>query len=396
MKDLREFKHRGRAAARLLGTRSVRPRVGPKFAFLQLTHACNLACEFCESHSKHMGVPVTQRLSYFRNQKTMDRETALGVVQDLADLGVEFITLSGRGEPAIHPSILEVIEAIERGGMKTQLFTNGVVSRKDFARDLVRIGCNLVSTSVNAACEETFRVACGKSDLENGFEMVTRLVRDLVETRRSQNARFPVVEATFVIYSNNYRDLPNMVQWACEESVDRFMLTIMSTVQETDHLKLDEDARRWILDVSRDWAPRLSAMGVYHNLPRFLRVVREEERSIRTEDNLQRLLPCYSGWTESAIGPDGAVRFCCYCDAPVGNVYEEGGFKNVWRNSAYQKARATSLRMHKTGRPVCEECFTTCNRGPTNHRIFHRLHPFRKVDGWGGRLEEAESYPDRV
>ncbi|MCK4546530.1 MAG: radical SAM protein [Candidatus Eisenbacteria sp.] len=377
--NLKRIREKALRAARLMGTRSMKPRIGPERVFLQITHACNLACEFCESHGKYMKAPVTQILTYYQDRKTMDRETALAVVRDLAEMKVEHVTLSGRGEPAIHPAVLEIIDAIQRSGMKAQLVTNGVVPDREFARELVRMGCSSVSCSVNAATPDTYGVVCGKDNLANGFETVTTFVRDLVEERRARKAAVPVVEVDHVIYRHNYRDLPAMIDQACEVGIDSLDVRIMGTVDETEFLKLDPEHREWILGVSEDFVSRLSRCRIRSEVLDFLRTIRDEERSIETEDNLQRRVPCYAGWMEAAIGPDGAVRPCCYCDEPLGNIHVEAGFRNVWHNEAYRKMRAAALRIHETGRPICKECFTTCNMGPTHLRIYRRLHPFRKI-----------------
>jgi MoaA/NifB/PqqE/SkfB family radical SAM enzyme len=376
MIGVKKIRRKITAFGRLFGTRRFTPRLGPQRVFLQPTHVCNLACEFCESHSKHVNIPVTSKLQYFRNQRTMDRETAMTIVRELAELGVEHVSLTGRGEPTTHRNILEIIEAIQRHGMKTQLVTNGIVSRCGIAKDLVRMGCYCVSTSVNAASEETFRNMCGKDGLTNGYEMVVSFIRDLIEAKATAGSSLPIIEVSHVIYANNYKDLPAMIDQWCNENIDYLGFNMIGTVDDTEFLKLDPDARRWILQASGNWAAQLSAARVRSNMQEFLRVVRKEERSISKEDNLQRRLPCYAGWLESAIGPDGAVRGCCYCDAVLGNVHTDGGFKGVWQNHAYQKIRAESKRMHLSGKPICEECFTTCNRGQDNLRIHNRLHPF--------------------
>jgi len=376
---LEKLRKKGRGAALHFGIGSPVPRLGPEEVFLQLTHLCNLACEFCESHSKHMEVPVTRRLTYYRNRRTMDRETAWAVIRDLSRLGVDIVTLSGRGEPTVHPQVLEIVGAIQRAGIRARLVTNGLIAEDSFAQDLVRLRCHYVSVSVNAACEETFRVASGRHDLSNGYETVTSFIHRLLAARREKSERLPVVIESNVIYRNNCTDLPGIVDQIVRDRVDYAGFCMMGTVEDTEPLRLDERQRRWILGASGDWERRLICAGVQNNMGEFLRTVREEQRSIRAADNLQRRVPCYSGWMESAIGPDGSVRPCCYCDAPIGNIHDDGGFREVWRSPAYQRFRSACREMHVTGRPICEECFTTCANGPKNMRIHRLRRPFARA-----------------
>jgi MoaA/NifB/PqqE/SkfB family radical SAM enzyme len=78
------------------------------------------------------------------------------------------------------------------------------------------------------------------------------------------------------------------------------------------------------------------------------------------------------------IGPDGAAVPCCYCEEEVlGNIFDDG-FRAVWRGAKYQDLRRRMLAMPKTGRPICGECFTNCNRAQENLHVYGRIHPLRR------------------
>lgn len=81
----------------------------------------------------------------------------------------------------------------------------------------------------------------------------------------------------------------------------------------------------------------------------------------------------------AVIGPDGQVAPCCYCEEKVlGNVNEKS-FGEIWFGEEYAAFRKASLEMPKTGRWICKECFTSCNRAVENQRIHNRINPLKKV-----------------
>jgi radical SAM protein with 4Fe4S-binding SPASM domain len=92
---------------------------------------------------------------------------------------------------------------------------------------------------------------------------------------------------------------------------------------------------------------------------------------------MQRELPCYEGWMHAVIAPDGDVAPCCYCEGEkLGNIVEQD-FAAIWNGPRYVDLRRRMLEMARTQKPICWECFTTCNRALANRDVHERLGPLR-------------------
>ena len=120
---------RTRGALRLLGAATGRALTGPRLVGIEITHFCNLNCGFCESHGRFMPAPIVKTRSYVGERRTMDLETIERLARSLGKLGVEWVELSGKGDPIVHPKLPEVVRLIKGAGLRCSMFTNGAVPR---------------------------------------------------------------------------------------------------------------------------------------------------------------------------------------------------------------------------------------------------------------------------
>lgn len=74
-----------------------------------ITNMCNKSCEYC-----------------FRElyEETQSRETNLGILDNLIQMGIKRITFSG-GEPFMYPHLLELIKKAHDAGIKCYVVSNG-------------------------------------------------------------------------------------------------------------------------------------------------------------------------------------------------------------------------------------------------------------------------------
>src|SRR5262245_9993933 len=108
---------------RLLGMSSHRPRIGPRMVGLELTHFCALRCGFCESHGRFMPAPIVNRRSYEGGRKSLDLPTIARLAKSMAKLNVQWVELSGKGDPIVHPDLIEIIRILKAEGLKISMFS---------------------------------------------------------------------------------------------------------------------------------------------------------------------------------------------------------------------------------------------------------------------------------
>jgi len=112
--------------------------------FWNLTDRCNLSCTHCYSRS---GPGRT-------TEGELSTAEALGVIDDLADMGVPLILFSG-GEPLLREDIWELAHHARDRGLKTALSTNGTLITPGIARRIRECGIEYAGISLDGARGET-------------------------------------------------------------------------------------------------------------------------------------------------------------------------------------------------------------------------------------------------
>jgi radical SAM protein with 4Fe4S-binding SPASM domain len=121
--------------------------------FWNLTDLCNLNCTHCYSRS---GPGRT-------TEGELTTTEALGVIDDLADMGVPLILFSG-GEPLLREDIWDLACHARDRGLKMALSTNGTLITTEVARRIRDCGIEYAGISLDGAGREThdrFRHAPG-------------------------------------------------------------------------------------------------------------------------------------------------------------------------------------------------------------------------------------------
>lgn len=93
-------------------------QINPINIELSLTGKCNLACNYC----------------FYKTEKTTE-DMPISMLEDLVDdsfeIGVKAITLTGGGEPTIHPQFHKIVDYIYISCIQQGLITNGIITDYD-------------------------------------------------------------------------------------------------------------------------------------------------------------------------------------------------------------------------------------------------------------------------
>ena len=105
-----------------------------------LTHKCNLACEHCYQ-AEH-------------DSDDLPFDEVVRVLDELADLGVLFLTLGG-GEPLARRDFWQIVEAARARQFAVDVYTNGTLIDAEVARRLKQAGIVKVEVSLHGGARET-------------------------------------------------------------------------------------------------------------------------------------------------------------------------------------------------------------------------------------------------
>lgn len=117
----------------------------PKHCVWELTLACNLRCKHCGSRAGK------------QRENEMSIQECLRVVEQLAGLGTEIVTLSG-GEPTLHKDWYQIACAIRDKGMIANMVTNGYELDNALANQMKKAGLVNVGISVDGTEQSHDRV----------------------------------------------------------------------------------------------------------------------------------------------------------------------------------------------------------------------------------------------
>lgn len=106
---------------------------GPSHAQIGLTNACPQNCGYCYNKS--------------RTGQVMDTDIIKRIIQELKDMGVIWLGLTG-GEPLLNKDIVEIVDSIG-DSCAVKLFTGGYNLSRELALDLKKAGLLYVSVSLD-------------------------------------------------------------------------------------------------------------------------------------------------------------------------------------------------------------------------------------------------------
>lgn len=179
-----------------------RDRSFPSKLFLEVTTRCNLKCKMCVKQSCDNGI-VSGDLS---------RDTFEKLKPAIA--GLDEVIISGIGEPLLHPRLEALIYNIKKtlpcsGSVGLQ--TNGTLLTPRRIKRLLSVDLDAICISVDAVTTDllaSIRIGAQLGQLGKALN----LLNEAKKTRSLCSA--PSVGVQFVLMRDNFRHLPQVIQWA--------------------------------------------------------------------------------------------------------------------------------------------------------------------------------------
>lgn len=302
----------------------------PSLAQIEITNLCNLQCPMCVRN--FVNLP----------RRHMDFDVYTRVVDRLA--GVHTITLTGYGEPFLHPRILDAIRYAKQRGHEVQLTTNGLLLGNDVAID------DLLDTALDAIAFSVESLG-GSQDIGHADSKTTVAIVALLQRRNERGLVTPAVTLQTIMIQGREEDLFAVIRWGASQKVERinvvrFELNTMPGVRRPDiagerrlfeefsHLRRKLGIR---IDCIQDQVFTGVAAIAYRLGKRLLGM---DRRCIRIRDF-------------SYVNVQGDVRPCCaLAGHEVGSLIESP-MEEIWRNDIYSTFRKKHDKI-----PWCRRCDT--------------------------------------
>ena len=135
----------------------------------------------------------------------------------MANEGVEIVV-----EAPTTPDAAELIRGIGARGLRiTDVTTNGVLLTEPVLRALYETGCDEICVSLNAGDARSYGAMMQTTP--KNFDRVVENVRRAAALKRETGAA-TLVKVQFLVYKENFRQLPEMYRLFRETGADRFWL----------------------------------------------------------------------------------------------------------------------------------------------------------------------------
>ncbi len=281
----------------------------PKVGFLEVTRTCDTRCRLCYVDSGEA------------RDDTLDTEELKGVVDQMVDMGVRFIALSG-GDPLTRPDMIEIIEHIhDTRGITAGLSTSLLSLTEETARRMKELEV-LVQVSLDGSAAEI-------NDWNRGQGSYEKTMRGLELLRRY----YIPFRFAYLIHKHNVDDVDGMVELA-----DRL------GAKEVAFGKVKIAGRAKVHELEAYPDPEEMA-GAYHNLYRKEIQMRDADLVIRCKHNQGLItglgvrvgcLPCGAGRNFIQVSHNGDIVPCSLLtnekEFYLGNARTER-IQDVWENA---------------------------------------------------------------
>jgi MoaA/NifB/PqqE/SkfB family radical SAM enzyme len=347
----------------------------PNAITVELTFRCNLSCQMCPLDAPRvMFNRSNPEYVADRKQHELTTEEVLGLVDDVAAMGVKNITLTG-GEAFLRTDVFQILERVKARGMSVCVNTNGWFMTKAHARRIVELGTDALSISVDGP-NETHDFVRRR---DGSFKRILESLTNLAEAREELGRSNPGVGITCTISALNQSNFSEVLDWLRDYKVitsvefEYMFYTEPWAERATEkliplpvaHKEENQVLPFYLRDVNVDlFHEQVQAtlrkgkeykMNVAFQPP----MTSKEEIGKRFFDVTHAYVEsCFYPWKSARVNPYGEV-YSCSIDAAFGNIREKP-FSEIWNGDAYRTFRRT-LKGHGIF-PKCTKCCALSDR----------------------------------
>jgi len=270
----------------------------------ELTYACNLECVHCLSSSGQ------------RDPGELSTTEAKAVLDELHNLQVFYINIGG-GEPMIRRDFFELVEYATAQGIGVKFSTNGAFIDAGKARRLAGIDYLDIQISLDGIDAATNDAVRGRGSYATA----------LAAMRHLSDTDFGPFKISVVVTRHNIDQLDEFKRLAAEHGAQLRVTRLRPSGRGADswhqlHPTLTQQRQiyEWLLAHGEDV---LTGDSFFH-------------LNALGDESLPGLNLCGAGRVVCLVDPVGDVYACPFVihdEFRAGNVREEGGFSEIWRES---------------------------------------------------------------
>jgi MoaA/NifB/PqqE/SkfB family radical SAM enzyme len=262
--------------------------------YVEPTNACNLRCPFCFGWQERSKRP----------SGVMSLDTFRELVDQIAPYAY-WLDLYNRGEPLLHPGILEMVDYAHKRGIATKISTN--LHRLDDAgaEKLVKSGLDYLVVPLDGATQETYAFYRVGGELE----LVLANLRSIVACKSRLRSKTPRITIRTLAMRRNEHELEAIKAIARQTGVDNLIFTPM--IINVNSERADQ------------WLPTNPSHSFY-------------DYALRSNKTMEETQACIELWSRGTINWDGRVFPCCFADGASEDLgcLADRSFADIWNSAS--------------------------------------------------------------
>lgn len=279
------------------------------------TDACNLRCRHCSSASA------------CRRPDELTTEEALALVDDMVDLGVMDLAVSG-GEPLLRRDLYEILDHVRLRGLSVGVGSNGTTLTAATARRLLACGVNRWQVSLDGIGESHDRLRCRPGLYDRVLEAIA--------TARDAGLR---VHVCCTLNRSNWDQIEAVAEVVADLGVHRLNVSRFVPTGRGSR-ELDLSPAEWRRAVERCARLRRDMAGR-------LEVVTHLAQQILVDPAVERMpgfIGCQAGRGQGCVTATGDVLPCVLLPVTIGNVRRQR-LARLWDSSPVIQALQDRSRL---------------------------------------------------
>jgi len=345
----------------------------PQSITIELTFRCNLSCQMCPLEMPRvMFNRSAPEYVAERKRAELTTEEVLGLVDDVARMGVPSVTFTG-GETFLRTDVLEVVARAKARGLRCCINTNGWFIGKGHARRLVELGLDALSISVDGP-DKTHDLIRRR---EGSFRRILDALGNLEEARSEAGGLRPAVGITCTLSALNQHNFSEVLDWlrgyriVTSVEFEYMFYTEPWAAAATEALIPLPVARKE--EVLPFYLRDVDVEAFYDQVQRTRAKAKEYGMNVAFQPPLTtkgeigrrffdvthaHVETCFYPWMAARVNPYGDV-YSCSIDVAFGNV-RDAPFSVLWNGEAYRVFRRTLKRFGIF--PKCTKCCALSDR----------------------------------
>lgn len=285
----------------------------PRQVQIEITNRCNMDCPMCPREVLDIEL------------EHMDWDKFAAVVDQLSHR--EDITLTGWGEPFLHPRIFDMIAYCRERNHRVMITSNGLFPKQTLIEEILRSGLDALTFSIDSV----------DATLENGHNN-NKVYENIEALARLRKNGTPALRLQATLHAGGENDLYEVIRYGakigCEVvNVGRLDLKYAPEIQrpgplEEERIYRKADAVARASGIQLDWLQYSVSRGIFRFFYKLLR--RKLHRSGRY---------CLKTFDYAYVSREGDVTPCCLLPTvKMGNAVE-GDLQSIWNSDRFDHFR---------------------------------------------------------